>query len=503
MLVSYATAITAMLKLPPTDPRNWYRIAFTHYLDCPHGNWWLYPWHRGYTGLVEQIVREFSGNANFAFPYWDWTADPVPAVPAAMTQGILTPTDGAYIRDLTTFQNTFAGPLANSGYFAPGSAQLQQLTYRGIPNADTLWAQLTDPANPQFPAFFPSADAPNVRNPSAQLDCLAANAVSARTINAGMSARAYTTDPLTPIVANFFSSPKSAHHSDMAGFAVIEGQPHNKVHNNVGGIVHTQSGGTCSTTSTDIGGFMQANLSPVDPLFFLHHSNLDRLWTAWTDNQVASRNPYLPTGSDLAIWSNEPFLFFCDAGGRPLLQAKSGDFTAIGAFGYDYQPGTTASGGKATLRATRARRTIRITGQPARAMLGAPQSPLVNTIPVVPDLLTLATADYIDTAVVTVTVSIPHAPRGQVFPVLVDAGDARGPVEVGQISMFGHGMPHGPMTFSLPLGSALSQLQLRGSLSGRKTLRFSASAPASGAHGGLMAMEAMDLPVTGVVIDGG
>src|SRR5262245_45369207 len=67
-------AISAMLALPPTDPRNWYRIAMIHMLDCPHGNWWFVPWHRGYLGWLEQTCRKLSGDPDFALPYWDWTA---------------------------------------------------------------------------------------------------------------------------------------------------------------------------------------------------------------------------------------------------------------------------------------------------------------------------------------------------------------------------------------------------------------------------------------------
>ncbi|MCB8835371.1 hypothetical protein LJD42_27890, partial [Escherichia coli] len=70
--------------------------------------------------------------------------------------------------------------------------------------------------------------------------------------------------------------------------------------------------------------------------------------------------------------------------------------------------------------------------------------------------------------------SLPHAPRGQAFPVMVDAGDGRGPIEIGQVAMFGHSMGHGRLTFSLPFGSALGQLRTRGSLSAKRTLRFSA-----------------------------
>ena len=62
VLDSYRNAITAMLQLPPTDPRNWYRLAFIHALDCPHGNWWFLPWHRGFIGWFEQICRDLSGD---------------------------------------------------------------------------------------------------------------------------------------------------------------------------------------------------------------------------------------------------------------------------------------------------------------------------------------------------------------------------------------------------------------------------------------------------------
>src|SRR4051812_11909374 len=59
---SYKRAVAAMLQLPPTDPRNWYRNAFVHVFDCPHGNWWFLPWHRAYIGWFERTCRELSGD---------------------------------------------------------------------------------------------------------------------------------------------------------------------------------------------------------------------------------------------------------------------------------------------------------------------------------------------------------------------------------------------------------------------------------------------------------
>src|SRR4051794_41145995 len=76
VLKSYAAGVEAMMKLPATDPRNWFRNAFVHLMDCPHGNWWFYVWHRGYLGFVERTIRDLSGDKSFALPYWDWTQSP-------------------------------------------------------------------------------------------------------------------------------------------------------------------------------------------------------------------------------------------------------------------------------------------------------------------------------------------------------------------------------------------------------------------------------------------
>src|SRR5262249_40649796 len=82
VLDSYKKGIREMLNRPPTDPRNWYRNAFIHVFDCPHQNWWFLAWHRAYIGWLEATIREFSGDAQFTLPYWDWTK--TPRVPAAL-----------------------------------------------------------------------------------------------------------------------------------------------------------------------------------------------------------------------------------------------------------------------------------------------------------------------------------------------------------------------------------------------------------------------------------
>jgi len=83
-----------MLNLPASHPQNWFRNAFVHLMDCPHGNWWFWVWHRGYCGYFEQTIRNLSGDQTFAMPYWDWTT--LPEIPASMFDDVLTPTFKAY-----------------------------------------------------------------------------------------------------------------------------------------------------------------------------------------------------------------------------------------------------------------------------------------------------------------------------------------------------------------------------------------------------------------------
>src|SRR3954467_6912079 len=104
MLASYAKGVSAMLQLPPQNPHNWFRNAFVHFMDCPHGNWWFYVWHRGYIGYLEQTIRTLSKDPAFAFPYWDWTTSP--ELPAGIFQAVLDPVSSKYLpftRDLDTF----------------------------------------------------------------------------------------------------------------------------------------------------------------------------------------------------------------------------------------------------------------------------------------------------------------------------------------------------------------------------------------------------------------
>lgn len=57
-----------------------------------------------------------------------------------------------------------------------------------------------------------------------------------------------------------------------------------------------------------VGGSMLTATSPNDPVFFLHHANIDRLWSRWQDLHMGERF-YLPTtGGALGLNANDPML---------------------------------------------------------------------------------------------------------------------------------------------------------------------------------------------------
>jgi tyrosinase len=454
-LDSYKKAIRAMLALPPTDARNWYRYALAHTVDCPHGNWWFLVWHRGYIGWFEQICRELSGDPDFALPYWDWTKEP--RVPDAMFDDVLTPSNSAYIGKFDDFKAQFGDVVTQADcwkrVYTDGEfdeqTQYGQLLSRGVRFPDDLWFDIID--DPRGKCFFESPHARGLTREKPEFDERATKAVALPMIEDALAPRDFLT----------FAGPKGSSHGVLTGFGVLEGQPHNKVHNNVGGISYKTVGG--ATTKTDIGGFMQANLSPVDPLFFLHHANIDRLWDVWTRKQLARGYPILPDGyrieplpkdSDYHTWSTEPFLFFVDSQGRPTSKTKAGDYAAIGDFDYDYEPGS----GELTVPAAVA--AVAPTVAPIQSFSAQVVDPSASatktaggavTIP--QSLLQAGSGPDAPRLFAKITVALPPSAHVDDLTVLVDAagGAPASPEDRVTLSMVGHHNMCAPVTFTVPV----------------------------------------------------
>jgi tyrosinase len=475
-LESYKTAIRAMLALPPSDPRNWYRNALVHTVDCPHGNWWFLVWHRGYVGWFEQTCRELSGDPDFAFPYWDWTADP--RVPAAMYEDVLNPSHPAFIGAFEDFHDQFAKVVDKSSWwkggdpFDPGS-QYAQLLNRSMRFPADLWFDIH--ADPRGGMFFERDSARGLTkdHPGLDVDPDTLRAVSLPTVMSALRPRDFVT----------FASPKTAFHSGLTGFGLLEGSPHNLVHNCVGGAYNAPP--------QPMGGFMQSNMSPVDPLFMLHHSNMDRLWDLWTRKQQARGEPILPEGADLAKWQREPFLFFMDSKGQPVARRTAGDYAAIGDFAYDYEPGS----GEKIMRPRPGKDAPvrRYAGDIKRSGSGG-TGPASGAVALPPALLQGSEDPDAPALFAKVTVAVPPDAHTGKFHVLLNAPPgAAGPSSptagaAAVFAMFGHHTPPPTITFTVPLGPQLSALRSKNLLSAQAPLSVSVVVEQThGPHGAMMA----------------
>jgi len=294
-LRSFKRAIRAMLALPPSDPRNWYRQAIVHLIDCPHANWWFLPWHRGYLVHFEAICRELSGDPQFALPFWDWTSSP--RVPDALFDDVLTPTHALYEESFETFRPKFE-PALDALWDGLTAAQRQQLSLRDFVSVADVWDKLESYFCVRSEARRPTRDEPDLPN-------WAQTEVGAERIAAALAPKRFED----------FGSTPSDHHHQRAILATLESGPHNNIHNAVGGGP----------------GLMSELLAPVDPIFWLHHANVDRLWELWTRREKQAGRTAMPDNT--ARWKREPFLFF--AGGDALAER----YLETGALGYGYGEG--------------------------------------------------------------------------------------------------------------------------------------------------------------------
>jgi hypothetical protein len=427
VLTSYKTAVRAMLKLPATDPRNWYRNAFVHLFDCPHGNWWFLPWHRGYLGWFERACRELSGDQTFALPYWDWTK--TQRVPAAMFDDVLDPNNAAFIATFDRFKQTFdAAITALYPTFTP--AQRDTLARRDGPLSTVAEFWTATAAAQDGGAFFEQPNARGLTAANPDLDPLTRVAVSLDMIRSSLRTPAFSGDSNT---AAGFGSNKTQNHNDATTQGILESEPHNNVHGALG---------------AQTGGFMWAFLSPVDPIFFLHHGNIDRLWDVWTRRQQARNLPTLPEGADLTAWSNEQFLFFSDEKGQPVTKTKASDYATTSAFEYDYSPGT----GEDMV----APEAVAVAARPATQQFSARLSAQAvrsgeraGGVVEVPAAALAARAPDASPTVAEVTLDLADIEHGRRFQVLVTPPGGGNPIVAGAITPFGH--RHGQATFTVPL----------------------------------------------------
>lgn len=143
------TGVAAMQSRPVTDPTSWGYQANIHgvaaatgnncqpnssgqpltsWATCQHGSWFFLAWHRMYLYYFERILRDASGDPDFALPFWDYENQAQWPLPVVFRE----PADASnplYVAE----RNTTPGENMNAGDPLPGSDTSATLALSRIP----------------------------------------------------------------------------------------------------------------------------------------------------------------------------------------------------------------------------------------------------------------------------------------------------------------------------------------------------------------------------------
>ena len=230
-------------------------------MQMVHAGPMFLPWHREFLRRFEDALREVSGKP-ITVPYWDWT-DPEsvnPDNPHSVFRDDFMGGSGSPSEEYAVTTGPFRkgewtlNVHPEGAFWAP--SKTVYLT-RNLGNVSTL------PTKAEVGEAFGAAeyDVPPFNLTSDRRRSFR-NALEGEFAAYTMACGAdgwmgpHPSDPGTPGTSNRFTL-------------------HNMVHNWVGGAI---SQGDPRTARR---GTMRLSTSPNDPVFFLHHANVDRLWSEW------------------------------------------------------------------------------------------------------------------------------------------------------------------------------------------------------------------------------
>jgi tyrosinase len=259
---------------------KWHRDSFFCNQQTAHSGSNFFPWHRYFIHLVEQGLSEAAGKP-MSIPYWDFTSGE--ATNAVFRDDFMGGDGNIYEHDAVT-----------SGPFRKGKWRLNVLD---------------QPANDPIGLHHLVRNMGSFRG--------IATLPSAADVQRALAVGLYDTVPF-----DNNAHPKNSFRNSIEGWRKVINEQckdgiflplsrlknppmaiHNRIHMYIGGI-RGQRQGT-----------LDLNSSPNDPVFWLIHSEIDRLWESWM--RIHGRS-YAPTGG----WPragenlNDPMLPFKDLGER-------------------------------------------------------------------------------------------------------------------------------------------------------------------------------------------
>ncbi len=261
------------------DPLQWDNFVERHALHCTetdhdlqvHWSWFFLPWHRAYLFFLERrlasiIAKVFGGNGNdFALPYWDWERHKeIPNTKERIAKKKPSPLFGY---DLDVDVDPIKGD-EDPYNFALWSG------YRG-----------------------PTVDRPGMDHEAGGSTKWAYYVKNIRDIE---------TSPYQ--IAKMLKIPSFCQFGGFSridretGQGLLESGPHNSVHDWVGSRYGN---------NRDMGTLRYAAL---DPIFCLHHANIDRIWSLYPytpdpDGQPPKDNNCRYKDDDFKVWGEQWFNF--------------------------------------------------------------------------------------------------------------------------------------------------------------------------------------------------
>ncbi|KAK9048195.1 hypothetical protein SSX86_032842 [Deinandra increscens subsp. villosa] len=281
---NYKAAIAAMKALPDGHPHSWTQQAKVHCAYCNgaysqemngrpdlklqvHNSSIFFPFHRWYLYFHERILGKLIKDPTFALPYWNWDNPTGMMLPAICEE----PGSDGDPRSNPTFD-----PYRNVKHLPPTIVDLQ---FNGTAESG--------------------------------LNCVDQMSTNLSTMYGQMVNSAKTTDA-------FFGTDPNPEIASKAGS--IEGSVHN--------VVHDWVGNPRMPHGEDMGTFYSAG---YDPVFYFHHSNVDRMWKIWKD--LNPRRHKDPTSYD---WLNASFVFYDE--NEELVRVYNKDCVDTRKMGYNYEP---------------------------------------------------------------------------------------------------------------------------------------------------------------------
>ncbi|HXO20760.1 MAG TPA: tyrosinase family protein, partial [Thermoanaerobaculia bacterium] len=256
-IAAFRKGVAVMQSRKANDPASWLYQANIHgypsdssicpltpgpkqtaWATCQHGNFFFLAWHRMYLYYLERMLRQASGDPSFTLPYWNYENPEHRDLPEPMR----VPADGS-----------------NPLYVAQRAPNCNLVK----PGQPCVTAE--DAADDEAMRLLPFCNCPAGK--------------SCAGCASGLLPDEAFGSQLTPV----------ALHSG-GNYGQLESQPHNVIHDAVGGSVGWMSFVECAAR---------------DPIFWLHHANIDRLWQVWL-NQGGGRADPLGAGD----WKNHLFTFF-------------------------------------------------------------------------------------------------------------------------------------------------------------------------------------------------